>query len=791
LISQYQQKRVNKEGVILVICLIFSFLLYSFAYCAQPEPNVLLDKKPKTKKSKVKHPHRTKKDKKDDSKQEANIYLNFENATLESVVNYLAEEKKMNIIPHKDLATPTVSLTTRNPMKLDQAWDVLLTLLEMNGFTIVNVDDVYRIVSNKESGMEPLPTYSSKTGTKPDDLPDSDLVVRYIYFFENMKAEIAQEIMSKMMEGEGAVRINQDLQVAIIKEKCFNIKATMKIIKELDTGGLRQSIKIIPLKETSAETVETLFKEILGEESEKSLRFISTENKKEGTFFSSSTKIFSEPRRNALILLGREKNLKKIADFIYKYIDVPIGTAESRIHIKEVRYAKAESIKPILDAILKPPSGQGTETSSVVGKYKFFEDVIIVAEQGGSEGGRGSGNRLIISCNQDDWKRLDKFIDEIDKPQPQIALEVMIIDISEDQNKQLGAQVQSKDGKDLGMGINRLQFKNLHSGEGVSKKESNSENDKEKPKEETLPLKFIELASQDNLGVGAPSFLTLGRSALSNKSNIWAIVRAVLKGQNSHVIAQPFLVANNHQECSIEVSDTVKVAGGLKSEKGETSKATKVSATAGTMIRITPQINSEGIVDIKINATLSEFRKTANPVAPDTIKREIETKTTLAAGEVLILGGMRKSDQAITRHKTPVLGDIPILGNLFKSKSKKKTESNIYIFIRPSIIKPKFEGSPDEYTQLKLDYSKYQMLKNDMYMDDSDPIQRWYFKPTHSSVQNKIADAKRGIFRPVDDYTYGKRQPKSVDIKKDPYFRVQESLKTAQSILKTRLKKES
>lgn len=145
------------------------------------------------------------------------IYFNFEDASLANVVNYLAERKSINIIPHKDLENQKVTLSTRDPLTLDRAWDVLLTLLEMNGFTLIEVNGLFRIVASKDSGKEPLPFYSSVT-TDPEKLPDSDLVIRYIYFFKNIKSDVVQGILATMLDN-AYVQINKDLQACIIKEK--------------------------------------------------------------------------------------------------------------------------------------------------------------------------------------------------------------------------------------------------------------------------------------------------------------------------------------------------------------------------------------------------------------------------------------------------------------------------------------------------------------------------------------------------------------------------------------------
>jgi general secretion pathway protein D len=712
---------------------------------------------------------------------DANIYLNFENVSLASVVNYLSERKKINLVPHKDLETPKVSLSTRKPLTLDRAWDILLTLLEMNGFSIIQVDNLYRVVANKDNGVEPLPYYSSQT-TPPDELPASDLAVRYIYFFKNIKPEIALDILKSMLDGDKNVQLIKDLQAVIIKEKCHNIKAALKIIKELDTGGLRQSIRIVPLKEADADTVQKLFSQDIlgGDGADDRLKFITAENPVEAAYFSSTTKIISDPSKNSLILLGTPSNIDKICNFIYKYVDVPIGSAESRIHIKELRFAKADTLKPILENIIKPPAGQGSDKSSVIGQFKFFEDVIIAADAGGGDENRGAGNRLIISANQGDWSRLEEFIEKLDKPSPQVAFEVMVVDINLAQDKQLGAQLQSKGL--LGADLNRVTFNNLT---GLSKDVTQEATAKDP---NVIPAyKFTDIISS----LKSPgTFVTLGKTGVGDSNHLWALLQSVFTVNNSHVVSQPYLVTNNFQECSMTVGETRRIPGPLISEKGETARQQKVEKPADTDLKLTPQINVDGVVNLKLEMSFNQFGANDPNTGPPMTKRTMHTRVSMSAGEVLVLGGMTKSHQDVSAYRTPLLSSIPILGNLFRSTVKKKSETNLYVFIRPSIIKPNFDGAPDEYTQLKLDYAKYQMIKNDAYTKEQDPVQRWFFKPTNHSIKSTLADARNGIFRPIDNFTYGRGQPKTVDIKHDPYFRAAATIENSKqrAALKSRKK---
>ena len=698
------------------------------------------------------------------NKEIADIYLNFENATLSSVVNYLSEQKKINIIPIKELDNIKVSLTTREALTLNKSWDILLTLLEINGFTIIEVDNIYRLVQKGLNKQEPLPMYS---GIEPEKLPDNDMVVRYIYFLKNIKAKMVQGFLVTMLEG--SIQINENLDALIITDKCLSIKASMKIIKELDQGGLREAIKTIKLKHSTAEDVAKLFGEITPKEQQKNIRFLGPRGavKKPSTYFSRDTKIIPAPRQNILILLGLEKNIDKVINFIYKYIDIPIEAAESRLHIKELKYAKAETLKPIITNIIKPPAG--TAKTLQVGEYKFFKDVIIAADSSQEEEGKGGGNRLIISCDKDDWKRLDKLINSIDKPQPQITFEIMIIDVELTSDFDLWAQFKPKKEGMFGKNINP-QFRTA-----IDSKD--------------IDLRY-ETGRSSNLRTGiAGTNLTFGRLGDSeNPSSLWGMIKAILSKDNYNIIIQPYITVNNNQECLIDATLTRQVAGEFSAKTVSTELVQeKKTKEAKTIVKITPKANLNGIINLKINVEITDFQTNVETDA-NTTTRKLDSIINLGTGEVVVLGGLTKSKYAETSYSVPLLGKIPILGNLFRSKTKKITKSNIYIFIRPSIIKPNLNSMPDEYTAMKLDYAKYQILENDTYSLEKDPIQRWFFKPSKQSSKQKLSDARKGIFRPIDKFASGFRQPKSVNIRNDSYFKPE--IKKTKKIEKAKLKKQ-
>jgi len=681
--------------------------------------------------------------------EEPTFSMNFEKASLKSVVEYLTEQKKVDYIPHKDLGNIKVSLSSNKPLTLSQAWDTLYTLLEANGFTMIKVNGKYQVISMKDHQRSPLPCFSSSQGVEPADLPDTDEVGRYIYFCRNIKAGAAKSILNDMLS-QGAVQVNNTLEACIITDKMLLIKSAMKIVTELDKGGLREAIKVIQLTHARAEDVTKIFSQITNDKDKKSkIRFSSTESKK-AMYFSNDTKIIPETNKNKLILMGTAQNIDKVIDFIHKYLDIPVESTESRIHIKEIKYKAAEKVKRLLEKMIKAPS---SSKSLVEGEFKYFEDVIIAAETprdsvagSGESAGKGSGNRLIISCNKKDWSRLNTFIDALDKPQPQVALEIMIVDLKVDDERSLGAQVRTKANM-LGEDI-AAQAANIASYTGA------------------IDGDLIQVAS----GLGSPSsILTLGRPG-----DIWGVIRSVYKIDHSNIISQPYLVTNNNTPCREEIVLQRYVPGGLAGGgSGSLSLSTRedIPVRAAISTEITPRINASGIIDLDINISVNEFQQNIAD-SPDRTDRKIQTRALMGSGEVLVIGGLTNNKKATSEWSVPLLSRIPLLGNLFKDNTAADLKKHLYIFIRASVLKPHFEGTPDDYTQFKLDYAKYQVLKNDPYKGTNDPIQRWFFKPEGKTVAEHMRHVKEGRVPTLDDFVEGKTNPIQVRISKDPFFRV-------------------
>jgi general secretion pathway protein D len=636
-------------------------------------------------------------------------------------------------------------------MTLSQAWETVYTLLEANNFTIITLNGINTVVPMAEHQQNVLPCFSSAQGVEPEQLEDSAKIVRYIYFCRNIKASVAEGILRPLL-ADKSVQINNILEACIITDKANSIKSAMKIIKELDTSGLRQEIRIKPLKHTNAEHVTRLFNEHIIQQEQQTgrIRVISAETKHDPAFFSKNTKVIPEPVHNKLIVMGTSDAIDRVISFVDKYLDVPMQTAKSRLHIKDLKYIASEKIKPILTNIIQPPRGTASD-----GTYRPFEDVAITAETPHNDKddgqGRGFGNRLIISCSDEDWGRLNSFIDQLDKPQPQVACEVMIVDVNNDDARSLGAELRSRDNV-LGKQISANAFMM------PSKTRSTTETNL--------------IKSQETDATSAPANQSILSFGDASKDDVWALIRAAYKIDHTNIISQPYLVINNNSTGEESVADTRKVAGKLESSSSTGSSLYRKTETVKAEVKtiITPRINASGIIELNVTINVGEFKE--NPVSQaDQTTRTIITRATMAAGEVLVLGGLTSSKHDNKRWKVPILGDLPLVGNLFRDRSKGYVKKNLYVFIRPTVLKPHFGLGADEYTQLKLDYAKYQILGHDDYATNKDPIQRYFFSPRRYGVKNKLRDLAENRMPIIDRFAERRFIPNEVQIGKDPYFR--------------------
>lgn len=651
--------------------------------------------------------------------QENTVEFQFENADLHNLVTQMSDMYNITFITDdiltplgpggKDIHGNKITFKTNEPLSKKEAWNLFVTFLDIAGLALVPQanPNTYRITALINAKKSAIPAF---IGTKYENLPDNDEMIRYVYFIQNSTVDTIKGITDSLRSPSSTLVILQELKAFMITGKAYNIKSLMKIVRELDQVSMPQSMSVLKLRRADAQEVKKLYDSLINKKDDSvTSRFFPNRKKPSSLYFPESIRIIAEPRTNALILLGPQDAIQKIENFIVKHVDVELGKAYSPLFVYQLKYADANNIAEIMTNVTK--FGRNTEAgknAGVRGEDKYLGDVTFTPEP--------ATNRIIIRGHYQDYLKVKKIIDELDEEQPQVAIEVLILGVTVTNTKELGAQIRNKANGGqrgiLGDNVN-FQTSGLRAGgaaQGIQEKTTGSGASRL-------------LGDLINLVTGATSgntVITLGNDACG----VWGVLQALQTISNTQVISNPFVVATNKTPAKVSLGEVRRVVTSTVVGTSETDSFG--DEPAKTELIITPQINSDGMIVLDIQIIIDAFTSNDETNATKTTK-EINTKTIVADKEVLALGGLVRNKIDDNLSKTPLLGDIPVLGWFFKNKRKSDLDDSLLILISTSILNPKSEET-DRYTQERINDYQGTLAQTNISVERKDPIHRWFFK---------------------------------------------------------------
>jgi general secretion pathway protein D len=682
------------------------------------------------------------------------ISFDYSGKPLVDIINDLAALKELNIIlPQGPFAITTkVTFSLPDKITVDQAWQQVITLLDLAGYTIHPDGDFLEIVKTTDNPnivREPFTLYVDRP---LDELPNSEEIIRALFYLSNLSVKVMASDLTKvlqdMLSPNADIKFDLKTNSLLLTDKSVNIKGVMKIIQELDQGGLRDTIEVLPLYYVSAQVLDDLFNKQLFVPQQQN----GTQQLPQASYFPRNTKVLALERTNSLVMMGTPAAIGLVKDFIIKYIDRPLESGESILHIYDLQYLNATNFAPVLQQLVTPSQAQGAQTTGkATGPRQYFKDVIIQAEitrkteqiqptqPGGTPTGSASpttegtqlgGNRLIIAARKKDWVRIKKLIEDLDKPQPQVALEVLLVDLTLLGDKILGAQIRDKAGFQNSTSP-RLNFQSAQLAPpvlipGVQDPITG---------QTVLPgnalmANLLEIITDANGNRGnIASNATPGSLIISlndkQTGGVWAVFQILNKYANTSILAQPFLITTNHQQATVTIQQERLLVG----DADTANTAVRIpfeTVTAGLTVDIIPHISLTKNVNLQITVNLNEF---VSNTSNNRITRVVQTCANVGSGEVLAIGGLIKKQEQISTNQVPLLGSIPLVGWFFKQEEKSIEKDNLVIFISPTIIEPQLKGGINDYTTNKLEFAKNEINEGLCFENLRDPITRWFFKP--------------------------------------------------------------
>lgn len=690
--------------------------------------------------------------------------FNFSNVPLVDVINELAAASKLNILLPQGAFAINSKLTYHIPEKITliDAWEKLQFILGLAGYTIKpKNDDILMVVKNDATiKREAVPIYINASLL---DIPSSDQIIRSVFFLGNIRLKLAENsirnILTDMLTKDAAdIKLDSETNALILTDKANNIKAAMKIILELDQGGTRDAVEVLPLYYTSAQLVQELFNQLRPEGQQQTTPFgPPPPPQKQANYFPKNTKVIALDRLNSIVVMGTTQAIHLVKDFIFKYIDRPLESGDSILHVYDLQYLDAEKFAPSLEKFLKPPSetpeqARGKTTS---GPKQYFKDVIVVAEktrraeaikptelknktaavEAPAEGVQQGGNRIVVAARQKDWLRIKELIQKLDTPQPQIAIEVLVLDINVENDKILGNQMRNKAGFNDSFLSNHVNFQTAHLNQPVLK---STNADGQLPADAlmanllelmTTTTPFFNIATQVQNGSALVSFT-------DGTSGVWSLWQILNKITSTNIIAQPFVVVRNNEKASTVVKDERYNIGSAADAEGGAIAIPNEYIEAAITLDIKPRISHKtGTINLEVVVQINEF---TDSTSLNRMTRYLQTNANLGNGEVLALGGLTRTREEVTIRQTPLLSRIPLLGWFFKREEKVKQRNMLAVFLSPGLISPMTRGGADTFTQRKLEFSKNNLEENLTFENLRDPITRWFFQPNVDYPKNTL-----------------------------------------------------
>lgn len=671
------------------------------------------------------------------------LELNFDNAELSNFISFI--EKRFNLtFILDDAIKPTppggkpvlgtkISFTTHQPLTKKQTWDIFTVFLTMSGLAVApepGLPRTYRITAadNSKSPLSvnrgPLPTF---IGVDPSLLPNDDTKIRYVYFVDSASLNVIKNVLDTMKSATAPNVITfEELRAVLITDRASNVLAMLKIISELDKVNMPEMLAVIKLKRTDAADVAKLYNTLIKEEAGQgglAARLLGARKQPTSTYFPENLRVIPEPRTNSLILLGTRDGIKKVEDFIVKHVDKELDIPYSPLHIYQLEYVDAVSMATILNDVVQFGRGSPAATYGGVRDSDRYlrPDISITAEP--------NTNVLIIKANYEDYLDIYRTLKELDIEQPQVIIKVLILDVTLSDNRQFGVQLRDQvfDTNAIPPSIN-FQTSGLYGSTGVVENTAAGSTGATR-----LLGNLIDLASA--AGVGS-TLVTLGSDAFG----VWGLLNVLESLASVSVVANPFLVTTHKTQATISVGETRRVLSATVFSATNTAQAlTDLSALL--KVTITPQVSPDGFVILDVAVTENQFNGTLSDPqqSGNRTERAIQSSVIVRNKEVIGLGGLTIDRVNDIESKVPILGDIPLVGWLFKNKARLVTRSSIVVLISPEII-PALDDRPIEcYTKYRLDEINQTLCETHSPSEYRDPIHRWFFHDTTDRATSEIS----------------------------------------------------
>ena len=695
----------------------------------------------------------------------------FPNAELKDVIKAMSTDLNINIIMSPEIANKRVSIISYSPITVAEAYQAFLSALSIHGLTVIRSGSFLKIVSAENAAKSNSKVYKDRQRLNTDQFVTRIIKPKHIDVAE-LELKIKPLVDNKVVN---SLIFYPPSNMIIISDYSLNVEKVRKIIQALDVPSQDNIFKVIPIKHAQADTlVQIIGQLLLGMGSSSNYyRRRRTGTKPSISAQKQSVNIHSlshDERTNSIIVMGNKAGIQQVKSLIKQLDYYKDPALAGGIFVYKVKHGLAEELSETLNKVIGNSAIQtskgkdGKKTPSMlpsnrrfrrgslanVDTAQSFEDVSIIAEK--------NTNSLLIVSNKFNYETILNILKKVDISRNQVFVKAIIMELNSDRNNdwKIANYFFPKEGKGIsriGYGLSSLS--DLASTEGATLMFPLSllfnSNAMKSVSNFNTALKNVEQTDIKN-------FINFGTSKISGANNTGSTSSFMIPSLSSfikflqttvggNILSTPQVIALDHQEAKVTIEDNIPTVGSLTQFGGAgTPFIPNVSPkfqTVTTRLAITPHINPDvDSVRLKIQQNIDSIIDSAS--VPEQLrdsaigvkKRSIETSITLKNHETAVIGGLTRASNTNTTSKVPILGDLPLLGWLFKNSETKRKQSNLIVFITPNIIR-----SADEHRNILSDKLKERMEFIRQFTGNKDP----YSEVTKQMISNKSKPAVKEI----------------------------------------------
>jgi len=604
---------------------------------------------------------------------EKKVTFNFVDVDISVVVKFISDITRKNFV-FDDRVKGSITIIAPSKLSVDDAFSLFTSVLELKGFTVIPAGKVYKIVpisQAKQSGTEIL-----REGVHPV----SDAYITRLIPLQSISATRALNFLQPLVSRDGHISSFGPGNMLMIVDSATNIEKILTIIESIDKPGTEEP-ELVLLKHANAEDVV----KIIGEDMTLSSKtqpagYRPLKPGEPATTVSveeAKVSVFADTRLNAVILIA-DKQEKESLKRMIALLDIPLPEATSKINVYFLEYADATELSKVLEGMLTGISSQtktglsAQQAQSAKSPFEPGGKVIISPDK--------STNSLVIVASPADFRNLVQVVKQLDRKRKQVYVEAMIVEASIDRLQEIGSKwriIAEKDGEPVfvsGFGqIDTSAVQGIITGlTGFTTGGMGNFLD-------------IPVTTTDAAGNYTTTTLTVpGFAALFNLNEFRGAI---------NVLSTPQILTSDNKEAEIVVGENVPF---ISQKESDPARAQSVFTSierkdVGITLRLTPQIAEGDYVKLDIYQEISALKQESTvvilTVGPTTTKRSTKTSVVVKDNQTVVIGGLMQEREEENINKIPLLGDIPLLGWLFKNKSVDKTKTNLLVFITPHIVK--------------------------------------------------------------------------------------------------------